>query len=297
MQSIYALRADNNGTVDKGTLTSRLKKQFDLSFSLLGYQLWFLTEVARYAETDASIRGNKHLPTHEDLTVATKIAGNEVLWRILESDLYKDTVALYKFDGFEENKDMVKAAYKLLVESPVYITYNNTPGRDKRAEKEVLEYIYTDLMIANDNWVSFVEEKYTNWDDDAEMLRQIVMQYLQKPGVYTISNLISPDKRQFANELINTVFEKNEELETIIKPKLRNWDADRLALLDMILLQMGVSEFLYFETIPVKVTINEYIDLAKEYSTSQSGQFVNGILDNVRKELETENRIVKKSFK
>ena len=83
----------------------------------------------------------------------------------------------------------------------------------------------------------------------------------------------------------------------LIKPKLKNWDADRIASLDLIILQMGVCEFLFFETIPTKVTINEYIDLAKDYSTIQSGQFVNGLLDNIHKELSAENKITKKSFK
>jgi N utilization substance protein B len=83
----------------------------------------------------------------------------------------------------------------------------------------------------------------------------------------------------------------------MIKPKLKNWDSDRIAVLDMILMQMGVCEFLYFETIPPKVTINEYIDLAKEYSTPQSGQFVNGILDNIHKELLKDEKMHKVAFK
>lgn len=83
----------------------------------------------------------------------------------------------------------------------------------------------------------------------------------------------------------------------MIKPKLKNWDPDRIAALDMILLRMGICEFLYFETIPTKVTINEYIDLAKSYSTQQSGQFVNGILDSIHKDLQAEGSIKKVEFK
>ena len=82
----------------------------------------------------------------------------------------------------------------------------------------------------------------------------------------------------------------------LIKPKLKNWDMDRVAVLDLILIQMGICEFLYFETIPTKVTINEYIDLAKEYSTLQSGQFVNGILDSIHKDLLAEGKIEKIDF-
>ena len=109
--------------------------------------------------------------------------------------------------------------------------------------------------------------------------------------------MLSQEKMDFARDLLKTVIEKKDFTLEIIKPKLKNWDADRIAALDMILMQMGVCELLYFETIPPKVTINEYIDLAKEYSTPQSGHFVNGILDNIHKELLSQNKIHKKNFK
>jgi len=103
--------------------------------------------------------------------------------------------------------------------------------------------------------------------------------------------MVTPEKWTFARTLLTTVIEKKEHALELIKPKLKNWDAERIAQLDMILMQMGVCELLYFETIPTKVTINEYIDLAKDYSTPQSGQFVNGILDNIHKELNAEGKI------
>jgi N utilization substance protein B len=108
---------------------------------------------------------------------------------------------------------------------------------------------------------------------------------------------LSDEKWNFALDLVRTVIEKNELTMELIKPKLNNWDADRIASLDLIMLQMGICEFLFFETIPTKVTINEYIDLAKAYSTPQSGQFVNGLLDNIHKELMTAEKIYKKPFK
>jgi len=124
-----------------------------------------------------------------------------------------------------------------------------------------------------------------------------VLSYLNKPGQQNFQDFLSLEKRTFAKDLLNTVLDKNEETLELIKPKLKNWDADRIAALDLIILQMGVCEFLYFETIPTKVTINEYIDLAKAYSTPQSGQFVNGLLDNIHKELQQENKLDKRDFK
>jgi N utilization substance protein B len=129
------------------------------------------------------------------------------------------------------------------------------------------------------------------------MISQIVMAYLAKPGSVPFQEIISKEKAEFARLLLQTVIEKKEVIMEMIRPRLKNWDADRIATLDMILMQMGVVEFLYFETIPPKVTINEYIDLAKDYSTPQSGQFVNGILDNIHKELVKEDKMHKVDFR
>jgi N utilization substance protein B len=128
-------------------------------------------------------------------------------------------------------------------------------------------------------------------------MQKLVSGYLNRIGAFNFQEIISPDKAKFARDLLSAVLEKKEVTQGLIKPKLKNWDAERIATLDMILMQMGVCEFLYFETIPPKVTINEYIDLAKEYSTPQSGQFVNGILDNIHKELVQENKMHKVNFK
>lgn len=152
-------------------------------------------------------------------------------------------------------------------------------------------------MLPNALFENHVEELFTNWDDDGEMVCQLVMGYINKPQSLNFQEIISKDKWEFAKGLLQTVMDKKDVLMDLIKPKLKNWDPERIATLDMILMQMGVSEFLYFETIPPKVTINEYIDLAKEYSTPQSGQFVNGILDNIHKDLVREEKMHKINFK
>ena len=95
------------------------------------------------------------------------------------------------------------------------------------------------------------------------------------------------------HDLLHSVIDRDGYTMELIQPKLQNWDADRVALIDLMLLQMGVCELLYFPTIPTKVTINEYIEIAKLYSTPQSGQFINGVLDNILKDLEKENKIKK----
>ena len=170
-------------------------------------------------------------------------------------------------------------------------------AREKSEEKKILEFILNDQMLANDSFVSHIEDNFSNWDDDGEMLVQLLTGYIQKPGSINFKQMMSADKEQFSKTLLQTVVDKNEHLQSLIIPKLKNWDAERIAQLDMIMMKMGVAEFLYFETIPPKVTINEYIDLAKDYSTLQSGQFVNGILDNIHKELVQDGKMQKVDYR
>ncbi|HSK14306.1 MAG TPA: transcription antitermination factor NusB [Phnomibacter sp.] len=294
MQSLYAL---HNSDIEllPGQAAKMLKKQFENTTALFTFLVYHLAETARYAETDARNRAGKHLPSQADLNVAVKIAGNTYLWRMLESEMYQGCTARYK-PGLVADPEWIRKLYMSLTDSTLYSIYNDEEGREKKSEREILEFIFTDLMMANEDFTQYVEDQFNNWDDDADMLRLLILHFIQKPAAFKSNEMVSPEKEAFAIQLLETVVERQQQLDDLIKPKLRNWDPERLAQLDTILLQMGVCEFLYFETIPIKVTINEYIDLAKEYSTQQSGQFVNGILDNIRKELEQQDQIRKVAF-
>ena len=295
MQALYSVESQE-ATVKPGDPLKLLQKHFDQTRQLFVYLIHFLTEVARYAETDARNRAGKHLPSREDLNVNIKLAGNELLWKILEQPSYLKVV---KEDRPEllENTELLRKIYHQLVETDKYKQYITVAGRDKKEEKSLLEFIFNELMLPNEDFTSYVEETFTNWDDDADMLRLLLQNFLNKPATFNFQELISKEKWHFGKGLLETVIEKKEVTMEYIKPKLNNWDADRIAVLDMILMRMGVCEFLYFETIPPKVTINEYIDLAKEYSTPQSGQFVNGLLDNIHKDLVRDDKMHKVAFK
>lgn len=273
-----------------------LQQQFDQVRSLYIYLIYFLTEITRYAETYSHQRAGKHLPTSADLNVNTKIAGNEVLWKMLEDPALKEQFKKEKPEQFI-NTELVRKIYLDLTQTDEYKTYISKGSRTASEEKKIMEFILNDMMLANETFVSHIEDIFFNWDDDGEMVVQLMVGYMQKPGSVNFHQMLSPDKDEFARSLLKTILEKDEFLQGLIIPKLKNWDPERIALLDMILMKMGVSEFLYFETIPPKVTINEYIDLAKEYSTQQSGQFVNGILDNIHKDLVQQGKMQKVEYK
>jgi len=295
MQLLYMIEAADSPIAFKKPV-EELQKQLDKSRELFVYLLYFLTEVARYAETSAQKRASRNLPSEEDLNVNIKIAGNDFLWQILENPSFKKAV---ETDLPEKliDKDLLKKIYEDLTHTDKYKEYISQQSRDKAKEKEIIKLIFTQLMLPNEAFIAHLEELFNNWDDDADMMDQLMQNYIQKPGSYNLQEMLSPEKWQFARSLLTTTLEKKEYCAELIKPKLKNWDAERIAQLDMVLMRMGVCELLYFETIPTKVTINEYIDLAKDYSTPQSGQFVNGILDNIHKEMMEAGKIQKISFK
>ena len=295
MQTLYSIDAIS-GDTKPGEPMVVLTKKIEESRQLFTYLIYFITEVARYSEADALQKASKHLPTAGDLSVNTKIAGNEILWKIVEDPKFKTALNEGKL-ALKTDTDLLKKIYIGLINSPEYKEYIELQARDKKSEKRILDFIFTDLMLPNENFISHMEEHFINWDDDAEMMQALVLNYFNKPGQHDFSDILSKDKWEFAKSLLNTVIDKSAQTLEMIKPKLKNWDADRIATLDLIILQMGVCEFLYFDTIPTKVTINEYIDIAKAYSTPQSGQFVNGLLDNIHKELTAENKIEKRNFK
>lgn len=295
MQTIYTLSTIEQ-EMKAGEPVKLLQRQFDQSKDLLLYLSFFLTEVAGYAEKDSYLRSNKHLPTKEDLHVNTKIAGNEILWKIKENASFQQQSGKSKPEQ-RIDKELVKKIYHQLVETPEYKQYIHTAERNYHAEKEILDFILNDLMLGNEVFISHLEENFINWDDDADLVIQTVHTFIQKTAAANFTESMSADKWDFARNLLTAVLEKEKHLESFIIPKLKNWDPERIAALDMIIMKMGVAEFLYFETIPPKVTINEYIDIAKEYSTQQSGQFVNGILDNIHKELVQQNKLHKTDFK
>ena len=295
MQALYTLDTLEKD-IKPGEPVKLLQKHFDQSRELLVHLIYFFTEIAAYAEKDAYLRSSKHLPSQQDLNVNTKIAGNELLWKIKEDLNYVAQLEKEK-PHLRIDKELVRKFYVLLANTPEYKRYISTPARTPKEEREILDFLFEELLLPNELFTSYFEEHFINWDDDADMVLQLFKGYMHKPGSLNFKEIVAPDKWEFARSLVTTAIEKSDHLESLIIPKLKNWDAERIALLDMIIMKMGVAEFLYFETIPPKVTINEYIDIAKEYSTQQSGQFVNGILDNIHKELQQQGNLHKTDFK
>ncbi|WP_315814519.1 transcription antitermination factor NusB [Paraflavitalea speifideaquila] len=206
MQALYSVETQET-TPKPNDPFKLLQKHFDQTHALFVYLIHFLTEVARYAETDARNRANKHLPSREDLNVNIKLAGNELLWKILEYPTYQKAVKDTRPELLA-NPELLRKLYLQLVETDKYQQYIVVAGRDKKEEKAMLEFIFNELMLPNESFTSWIEENFTNWDDDADMLRLLVQNFLNKPSSFNFQELISREKWLFGKGLLETVLEK-----------------------------------------------------------------------------------------
>ncbi len=294
MQTLYTLETTDAEALDKNKKlgTNILNEKLSRSLDLFIISILYTIRTAQYAETDAHQRASKYLPTKEDLSVSTKIAGNEFIWQILSNQTFAERVKESKLEHFV-NEEWIKKLYSSLVKTEEYQQYIAEQSRTPKTEKAIIRFLWEQQLLVNEGLMEYFSEELPGWEDDSEMTLMLMENFFKNSNKINYLSLISGEKREYAHDLMQTVLDKKDYCMELIEPKLINWDSERVALIDLLLLRMGVCEFLFFPTIPTKVTINEYIELAKLYSTPQSGQFVNGVLDNILKDLEKDNRIRK----
>lgn len=294
MQTLYTVASTepNDQEMNKKTGSRLLDEKLNHSLDLFTISILYITRIAQYVEADARLRASKYLPTKEDLNVNTKIAGNEFLWQILSNQTFTEKTKEAKI-SHHIDEEWVKKVYQQLTKTAEYKEYISEQSREVKKEKAIIQFIWEKQMLENEALQEHFSEELPYWEDDKEMTLMLMENFFKSNQKINFLNLISAEKREYAHNLLRTVIDKADYCMEFIKPKLVNWDAERVALIDLLLLRMGLCEMLYFPTIPTKVTINEYIEIAKLYSTPQSGQFVNGVLDNILKDLEKEKLIQK----
>lgn len=297
MQTLYTLATLENGAQGNKAVADRiLKDKLDHVLDIFTVSLLYLVRIAEYAETDAQQKAAKYLPTTADKNVNTKISGNGFLTKLSGNPSFIEKVKQDKLERFID-AEWVKKIYQQVIKSDEYAAYITTVEPAPSQDKEIIKYIWERQLLENEAVMSHFTDELPGWEDDGELIIMLMQNFFNGNTKVNFGKLLSGEKKDYAHELLQTVIDKEAYSMTLIEPKLKNWDKDRVASVDLLLLRMGVCEFLYFPTIPTKVTINEYIDLAKQYSTLQSGQFVNGLLDNILKDLVKENKIEKQDRK
>jgi transcription antitermination protein NusB len=293
MQSIYALlnsTEDWNATVGTKMLVQNYQEACNLTIAYL----YIPKLICDYAVTDAHNKANKHLPSAEDLNVNTKMSKNLVLDKIAQNSTFEKAVADARL-AQNIDPDYIKRVYVYVTSTEEYKKYIGTMAHNEQEDQTFFLFLIK-LISADENYNTAISEIFGNHEDDSLMCIQWIEKNFNKLTSSNFGKLLSGEKHEFGIELLRTFLDRYAYTSELIKPKLVNWDSERIAMLDMIIMQLGLTEILYFESIPCKVSINEYIDIAKNYSTMQSGNFVNGVLDKIYKELNAENKIHKIEF-
>lgn len=266
------------------------------SFELYLFNLLHLVRVAQYARQDAAIRAAKLRPTDEDLQFSAKLGENELIRSIDKNEGFNRLIKHYKFDEqFDEDK--LRQIYVEFAETDEYKAYLANAEPSEEDHRQILLSLYkhcTDSEMFTD----VIEDNFPLWVDDESLIVGAIKKTIKAlPAEEDFYEDYRPQAEttvDFGEVLFKNVFEQDKELLEIIEPTLKNWDAERVAVMDMILLKMAISELLTFPTIPTKVTLNEFVEISKMYSTDKSKDFINGILDRLLKKLEKEGKIEKK---
>jgi N utilization substance protein B len=265
------------------------------TFELYIYQIYLLLRVAQYAEKDAAHRAAKHLPTDEDRAFTPRLAINELTKNLANNTFFMNLVADYQANE-DLDEDIVRILYQAFAETEAYTNYLALPMPTPEDHRKAILELYR-FLLNHDLFSDISEDRYSNWPDDESLVTGAIKKTLKasdfKGEFYQEHEPADEMVREFGEHLMLKTCEEDAALFNEIEPTLANWDADRVAVLDMLMLKLALCELLHFPTIPTKVTLNEYVEISKVYSTEKSKDFINGILDRLMKKLLSEERIVK----
>lgn len=293
MQSLFAFKGTESDDFkkDEKFLFHSIDKMSDLYFAIMA----LLIELQKKANSKLELSQKKLLATAEDINPNRKFADNAVLEFISSNTMLKDVIEKRKLNFWDLDFEYVDILYKAILESDVYKQYMNQGASNLKEDKDFIIDVYTEVIAPNDKLFDYFEDKQITWIDDIPVVNTAIVRLfnklkLTKPETFLIPELFKDDDdKVFAKDLLlKTLLNSTKFTEEIAK-KTTNWDSERLASVDGVLLQMALCEFQKFPSIPVKVTMNEYLEIAKEYSTPKSSVFINGILDKVVKEYREQN--------
>ena len=286
MQSLYSFFLNEKSDLSK--YITFFKESFLNTFSLYITILSFLKSIHEYAQQYILLQKDlrngpldnksRHLVNNKILSF---ISGHRVLTSIIKEK---------KIKYWDLDFEYVKTAFKDLMESESFITYSKLENPTINQDREIIIFFFKEIIAVSEVFYEYMEDHELTWIDDLPVVNTYTLKILNKidPSDFNSLNFpeMSPSEEdpQFAVELLEKVVVKNDELKSELEGRTPNWDSDRIAFIDAILIKMATAELLYFPTIPPKVTMNEYIEISKDYSTPKSNIFINGILDKMIKD-------------
>jgi N utilization substance protein B len=297
MQILYAFKGSESDDIKKEEkfLLQSIESMYDLHLVILS----LLIEVHKRAKEHLQKTKNKHLATKEEKNPNAKFINNEVLQLIITNEALNHEIENRKLNYWYLDFEYVDIIFKSIIESELYKDYMATKTSTFNEDKLFVIDLFSEIIAPNEKLYEYFEDKKLTWIDDLPIVNTGILKLLKKIKPHIAANYFTPrlykdlEDKEFALELFKKTFLNRTKFNEEVATRTTNWDSERIANLDAVLLNMAICEFQKFPSIPVKVTINEYLEIAKEYSTPKSSFFINGILDNIIKAYEAQGNLNK----
>jgi len=298
MQCIYAIVHSKDDSLEKQEkfLTHSIGNMYTLYLLVLS----LLIEIQAHAKNQVNLSSKKYLSNNSDAySDKEKFVKNRLLGQLAGNSLLKEELKKRKLKNWYLNGEYVKLLYKAIIKSNFYSTYMLSADSNYEEDKTLVIDLFREVIAPNEKIYDYFEDDQLTWVDDIPIVNTFFLKQLKKvkeskPESFFLPSLLKDEEDMvFAKQLLTKTLLNNAEWEKEIEGKTPNWDKDRIADIDSILLKMSICELLNFSSIPEKVTINEFLEIAKEYSTPKSSIFINGILDKLVKEYRAEGKLNK----
>ena len=298
LQSIYAYHQSESANLAQ--VERQMLSGINDLYKLFVYQLTFWVEIKQFAERRIEENKQKHFPTQEDLNPNLKFVNNRILRALEDNQQLVQLWEQYKINWADSREDFIRNMFVKLTETPEYEAYM-TNGKDSFSDdKNFLATVIDTYMPENGLIFDYYSDRDLSFNSDYQIAIYLLWKFISEmPSGFNASSPLPPvykdevEDKEFVVKLLQKTILHADEYMEMVKANISNWDYDRLALMDRILIFMALTEFIEFHSIPVKVTINEYIEISKIYSTPESRRFINGMLDRLAKQLTEEGKLVK----
>jgi len=297
LQSTYAFFQSEHQDLDKQE--KFLLYSMDQMQDLYVLLLQLMVEVKDHAENFLQKSQKKHLATAEEKNPNRNFVDNKVIQLIEANPNLAEILKNKKLNYWQDDNEYINIIFNTLKEQDFYQEYISKKEVSFKEDRDFLVKFYKEVVAPNEKLYEYLEDKRLTWLDDFPLVNTAMVKMLSKISEKNVATNLVPslykndDDREFALQLLRKVILNNEKLDNEIDGKTPNWDKDRIAHIDMIILKIGIAEFLYFPSIPERATINECLEISKEYSTPKSSSFINGILDKLVKEYTKEGKLNK----
>jgi N utilization substance protein B len=297
LQSLYAYHQSNSRDIKHHE--KQLLSSIDQVYEMYIWMLSLISEVISYTERDAEERANKHLPTADDLNPNLKILSNKFFTSLGDNKEYLVSLKKYKVD-WSFDPELAKSLFTTLKNSTDYAEYLAKSDDTISSDKDIIKFIFKKVILKSSLAEQVFEDKFIYWPVDKEVLQALIAKTFKNfayddPKENHLAEISGNwvEDRDFVVNLFEQTIRFDTPYQELIAQKTQNWEPDRIAMMDTLLMKMAIVEFINFTSIPVKVTINEYLEISKEFSTPKSNSFINGILDKILFELKAENKVKK----